>query len=121
MENINKRIFLVEDDFNFGVVFKDYLMLNDFEVILVKNGMEGFEKFKKDVYDLCIFDVMMFYKDGYILVKEIREKNSEVLIIFLIVKFMKEDVLKGYKVGVDDYLNKFFDFEVLLMKIKVII
>jgi DNA-binding response OmpR family regulator len=64
---------------------------------------------------------MMPYKDGYTLAKEIREKNKEVPIIFLTAKSMKEDVLKGYKVGADDYLNKPFDSEVLLMKIKAII
>jgi DNA-binding response OmpR family regulator len=121
METDNKKILLVEDDQNFGAILKDYLMLNDFDVILAKNGMEGFEKFKKDTYDLCILDVMMPYKDGYTLAKEIREKNKEVPIIFLTAKSMKEDVLKGYKVGADDYLNKPFDSEVLLMKIRAII
>jgi len=121
METENKKILLVEDDQNFGAILKDYLVLNDFDVTLAKNGMEGFEKFKKDTYDLCILDVMMPYKDGYTLAKEIREKNKEVPIIFLTAKSMKEDVLKGYKVGADDYLNKPFDSEVLLMKIKAII
>ena len=64
---------------------------------------------------------MMPYKDGFTLAKEIREKNTDVPIIFLTAKAMKEDVLKGYKVGADDYLNKPFDSEVLLMKIKAII
>ena len=118
---INKKILLVEDDPNFGSILRDYLAMNDFEVTLAKNGMEGFEKFKKDNFDLCILDVMMPYKDGYTLAKEIREKNKEVPIVFLTAKSMKEDVLKGYKVGADDYLNKPFDSEVLLMKIKAII
>jgi DNA-binding response OmpR family regulator len=120
MDMENKKILLVEDDPNFGAILKDYLMLNDFDVTLAKNGMEGFEKFKKDTYDLCILDVMMPYKDGYTLAKEIREKNKEIPLIFLTAKSMKEDVLKGYKVGADDYLNKPFDSEVLLMKIKAI-
>ncbi len=117
----SKKILLVEDDPNFGSILRDYLNMNDFEVVLAKNGMEGFEKFKKDTYDLCILDVMMPYKDGFTLAKEIREKNKDVPIIFLTAKTMKEDVLKGYKVGADDYLNKPFDSEVLLMKIKAII
>jgi DNA-binding response OmpR family regulator len=120
MEN-NKKILLVEDDQNFGIVLREYLTLNDFDVTLAKNGMEGFEKFKKDNFDLCILDVMMPYKDGYTLAKEIREKNKEVPLIFLTAKSMKEDVMKGYKVGADDYLNKPFDSDVLLMKIKAII
>ncbi|RNC79804.1 MAG: DNA-binding response regulator [Winogradskyella sp.] len=120
MEEQNKKILLVEDDPNFGTVLKDYLIMNDFDVVHAKNGMEGFEKFKKDDYDLCILDVMMPYKDGFTLAKEIREKNTDVPIVFLTAKAMKEDVLKGYKVGADDYLNKPFDSEVLLMKIKAI-
>ena len=120
MEN-NKKILLVEDDQNFGIVLREFLMLNDFDVTLAKNGMEGFEKFKKDNFDLCILDVMMPYKDGYTLAKEIRERNKEVPLIFLTAKSMKEDVLKGYKVGADDYLNKPFDSDILLMKIKAII
>ncbi|WP_025741642.1 response regulator transcription factor [Aquimarina pacifica] len=120
METENKKILLVEDDPNFGTVLKDYLIMNDYDVVHAKNGMEGFEKFKKDDYDMCILDVMMPYKDGFTLAKEIREKNSEVPIIFLTAKAMKEDVLKGYKVGADDYLNKPFDSEVLLMKIQAI-
>jgi two-component system OmpR family response regulator len=115
------KILLVEDDPNFGAVLKDYLALNDFEVTLAKNGLEGFEKFKKDTFNLCILDVMMPYKDGFTLAKEIREKNKEVPIIFLTAKTLKEDVLKGYKVGADDYLNKPFDSEVLLVKIRAII
>lgn len=121
METENKKILLVEDDPNFGTVLKDYLAMNDYDVTHAKNGMEGFEKFKKDDFDLCILDVMMPYKDGFTLAKEIREKNEDIPIIFLTAKAMKEDVLKGYKVGADDYLNKPFDSEVLLMKIKAII
>ncbi len=121
METENKKILLVEDDPNFGTVLKDYLVMNDYDVTHAKNGMEGFEKFKRGNYDLCILDVMMPYKDGFTLAKEIREKDSDIPIIFLTAKALKEDVLKGYKVGADDYLNKPFDSEVLLMKIKAII
>lgn len=121
METPNKKILLVEDDPNFGTVLKDYLSINDFDVTLAKNGMEGFEKFKKEDYDLCILDVMMPYKDGFTLAKEIREKNKDIPIIFLTAKTMKEDILKGYKSGADDYLNKPFDSEVLLVKIRTIL
>jgi two-component system OmpR family response regulator len=116
-----KNILLVEDDPNFGIVLRDYLNLNDFQVTLAKNGMEGFDKYKKGDYDLCILDVMMPYKDGYTLAKEIREDNTSVPIIFLTAKSMKEDVLQGYKVGADDFLNKPFDSEVLLAKIKTLL
>ena len=117
----NTRILLVEDDPNFGTVLKDYLMLNDYEVTHAKDGLEGLIMFKNNEFDLCIFDVMMPRKDGFSLAKDVRASNSEVPIIFLTAKTMKEDVLKGYQAGADDYLNKPFDSEVLLYKIKAIL
>jgi two-component system OmpR family response regulator len=111
MEENIKRILLVEDDPNFGTVLKEYLSINNYEVVLAKNGMEGFEKFRKSDFHLCILDVMMPYKDGFTLAQEIREKDKDVPIIFLTAKALKED----------DYLNKPFDSEVLLLKIQAII
>jgi len=105
----NKKILLVEDD------------LNDYDVSHAKDGLEGLIMFKNDDFDICILDVMMPRKDGFSLAKDIRATNSEVPIIFLTAKTMKEDVLKGYEVGADDYLNKPFDSEVLLYKIKAIL
>ena len=78
MKNQNKKILIVEDDPNFGKILKEYLTLNDYDVVLAKNGIEGFEKFNKSDFDLCILDIMMPYKDGFTLAKEIREKNDEV-------------------------------------------
>jgi DNA-binding response OmpR family regulator len=75
MKNDNKKILIVEDDSNFGNILKEYLSLNDYNITLAKNGIEGFEKFKKEEFDLCILDVMMPYKDGFTLAKEIREVN----------------------------------------------
>ena len=121
MKTNNRRILLVEDDPNFGSILKEYLMINGYEVTLAKNGIEGFEKFNTEDFDLCLLDVMMSYKDGFTLAKEIREKNETIPLIFLTAKTMKEDVLKGFKIGADDYLSKPFDSEVLLAKIKSIL
>ena len=119
--NTKKRILLVEDDPNFGIILRDFLKMNEYDVILAKNGMEGFEKFKKFEFNLCILDVMMPYKDGFTLATEIKSFSPDIPIIFLTAKSMKEDVLKGYKVGADDYLKKPFDSDVLLFKIKAIL
>ena len=116
-----KKILIVEDDFNFGNILKDYLILNDYYVVLAKNGIEGYEQFIKDDYDICILDVMMPYKDGFTLAREIRQKDEETPIIFLTAKTLKDDVLRGFKIGADDYLTKPFDSEVLLAKIKAIL
>ena len=121
MKGEQKKILIGEDDFNFGNILKDYLILNDYFVVLAKNGIEGMEKFQKENFDLCILDVMMPFKDGFTLGKEIREKNETIPLFFLSAKTLKEDVLRGFKIGADDYLTKPFDSEVLLAKIKAIL
>ena len=115
-----KNILLVEDDNNFGSILRDYLTLHSYETTLAKNGIEGLEKFRKHNYDLCILDVMMPFKDGFSLASDIRAINDEVPLIFLTAKSLKEDVIKGFKIGADDYLIKPFDSEILLFKIKSI-
>ncbi len=117
MQN-NKKILLVEDDNNFGLILRDYLIMSSFDVTLARNGLEGIEKFKKNTFDLCILDVMMPYKDGFTLAAEIRAADKEIPLIFLTAKSMKEDVLKGFQLGADDYLTKPFDTEVLMLKIR---
>jgi two-component system OmpR family response regulator len=102
-------------------MLRDYLQMNGYKVVLARNGLEGFEKFKKNQFDICILDVMMPYKDGFTLAKEIRSKDKKVPIIFLTAKSMKEDVLKGYKIGADDYLTKPFDTDILLKKLEVLV
>ena len=121
MRNNSKKILIVEDDYNFGSILKDYLTLNSYKVVLATNGRDGYNKCFSDDFDLCILDVMMPYKDGFTLAKEIREKKEDLPIVFLTAKTLKEDVLRGFKIGADDYLTKPFDSEVLLAKIKAIL
>jgi len=113
-----KKVLLVEDDQNFGAILRDYLELHDYEVVLARNGVEGGEKFNKEEFAICLLDVMMPYNASFTLAKEIRKVNSAVPIIFLTAKSMKEDVVKGYNLGADDYLTKPFDSDVLLLKMK---
>ena len=120
MKNSDKNILLVEDDINFGALLNDFLTLHSYNVVLAKNGIEGLEKFKKSQFGLCVLDVMLPFKDGFTLAKEIREIDKDVPLFFLTAKTLKEDVLKGYKIGADDYLTKPFDSDILLLKIKSI-
>ncbi len=115
------KIFLVEDDLSFGSVLKSYLELNDYSVDWVDDGKYALEHFRKGTFDICILDVMLPHIDGFTIANEIRAINNSVPIIFLTAKKLKEDVLKGYGVGGDDYITKPFDTDILLCKIKAII
>lgn len=115
------KIFLVEDDLSFGSVLKSYLELNEYEVVWVDDGKNAIEHFKQDVFDICILDVMLPHVDGFTLATEIRNINPTVPIVFLTAKKLKEDVLKGYGAGGDDYITKPFDTDILIAKIRAIL
>jgi two-component system OmpR family response regulator len=118
----NNTVLLAEDDPNFGSVLRDYLELNDFDVVLATDGIEALRIFKaQESFDLCILDVMMPHKDGFTLAADIRKIDKEVPLIFLTAKSMKEDMLKGFQIGADDYLTKPFDSEVLLYKLRALL
>jgi DNA-binding response OmpR family regulator len=121
MEGKKPKILLCEDDTNLGMVLKNYLELNDFEVTLERDGRLGLAAFQREHVDLCLLDVMMPHMDGFTLAEEIRDVNPDVPLFFLSAKTMKEDIIQGYKLGADDYITKPFDSEVLLLKIRAIL
>ena len=115
------KLFLCEDDENLGMLLREYLQAKGYETDLFPDGEAGFKGFVKTKYDLCIIDVMMPKKDGVTLVKEIRTINTEIPVIFLTAKNMKEDILEGFKAGADDYITKPFSMEELVLRIEAII
>lgn len=121
MENQKARILLCEDDTNLGSVLKNYLELNDFEVVLERDGRLGLAAFQREKFDICLLDVMMPHMDGFKLAEEIRDVDPDIPLFFISAKTMKEDVIQGYKLGADDYITKPFDSDVLLLKIKAML
>jgi two-component system, OmpR family, response regulator len=115
------KIFMVEDDPNFGMVLKSYLEIHGYMVEWVDDGGKAFHRFQEDTFDICILDVMLPKKDGFTIAKEIRMVNDTIPLIFLTAKVLKEDILNGFNVGADDYITKPFDSDVLLHKIKAIL
>ncbi len=115
------KILLAEDDLNLGVLLIDYLETEGFEVKLCKDGDLALKAFASSKFDLCLLDVMMPRIDGFTVAKEIRLTDTKTPIIFITAKSLKEDKLKGYGLGADDYITKPFDEEELLWKIKAVI
>jgi two-component system, OmpR family, response regulator len=121
MEGAKPKILLCEDDTNLGMVLKNYLELNDYDVTLERDGRLGLAAFQREKFDICLLDVMMPNMDGFTVAEEIRDINPDVPLFFLSAKTMKDDIIQGYKLGADDYITKPFDSEVLLHKIKAIL
>lgn len=117
-----KKILLVEDDPNLGLLLQDYLQLKGkFDVVLCKDGDEGLKAFTKSTYDLLILDVMMPKKDGFTLGKDIRKINQHIPIIFATAKGMIEDKTEAFNLGGDDYITKPFRIEELLLRINALL
>lgn len=115
------RILLAEDDKDLGNVLAQYLQLQGYDVTLVRDGNEGWSKFEVSEFDLCILDVMMPHKDGFELAEQIHHKSPKTPYIFLTAKGLKEDKIKGLKLGADDYICKPFDVDELVLRIQNIL
>jgi DNA-binding response OmpR family regulator len=115
------RILLAEDDENLGLLLKEYLIAKGFDTELYPDGEAAYQGFMKSQFNLCILDVMMPKKDGFSLARDIRMVNTDIPVIFLTAKNMKEDVLEGFKLGADDYLTKPFSMEELIFRIEAIL
>lgn len=116
-----QRILLAEDDESFGRILRDYLSLSGFDVMHVKDGVDGWNSFRHHHFDLCILDVMMPKRDGMELAELIRKESKQVPLVLLTAKSRKEDILSGFGTGADDYVVKPVDAEILLMKIKALL
>jgi|SRR6218665_2397685 len=116
-----KKILLAEDDADFAGILKQYLEISGFGVTWCKDGEEAFEFFRTSAFDICVLDVMMPKLDGFSLAEKIVELNPEIPFIFLTARQMKEDKIKGLKLGADDYIVKPFEADELILRLNNIL
>lgn len=115
------KILLVEDDQSLGYLMTDFLASKGFEMTLCKDGISGWNTFASQTFHFAILDVMLPGMDGFKLAKKIREKQSNIPIIFVTARSMKEDKINGFNLGVDDYITKPFDEDELYCRIQAIL
>jgi DNA-binding response OmpR family regulator len=116
-----KKILLAEDDSDFASVLKQYLELHDYTVFCAENGEEALELFQKETFSICVFDVMMPKIDGFTLAEKILRINPGIPFVFLTARKMKEDKIKGLKLGADDYILKPFEADELVLRLNNIL
>lgn len=123
MANQKAKILLAEDDVNLGFLIQDYLEMLEYEVVLCNDGEKAYKAFRENYHtiDLCLLDIMMPIKDGFTLAEEIRKTDKTIPIIFLTAKNMKDDKVKGFKIGADDYITKPFSSEELGLRIEAVL
>ena len=120
MEN-KLHILLCEDEESLGMLVREYLQAKGYDAELYLDGEAGYKAFVKGKYDMCLLDVMMPKMVAFTLARELRSINSEVPIMFLTAKNLKDDILEGFKLGADDYLTKPFSMDELVYRMEAIL
>jgi len=116
-----KRILLVEDDINLGFMLLEHLEDNGFYVKLYRDGESGYNAYRNGNYDFCILDLMLPKIDGFTIAEKIRKNEAKTPILMLTARSMDEDKLRGFKLGIDDYVTKPFNEEELVFRINAIL
>lgn len=115
-----RKVLLLEDDASLGAVLQEHLQMQGFTVTLCTDGLQGLAAFKAGEFDICLVDIMMPKKDGFSFAEDVRRVDSEIPLIFLTAKAMKEDKILGFKIGCDDYVTKPFSIEELMLRIHAV-
>lgn len=115
------HILLVEDDLNLSTVLADYLQSKEYQVTTAANGQEAWELLSHKHFDILLTDISMPKKNGWQLMKSVRESGMLIPIIVLSAKTDREDIIRGYQLGCDDYLTKPFSMDILICKIEAIL
>lgn len=120
MTTIN-HILLAEDDVNLSTVLADYLRSRDFQVTTAADGQEAWETLSKKHFDVLLTNISMPKMNGWQLIKAVRDSNQQLPIIIISAKTDREDIIRGYQLGCDDYLTKPFSMDILICKIEAIL
>jgi DNA-binding response OmpR family regulator len=116
-----KHILLVDDDLNLSTVLADYLRSKEYHVETAPNGVEAWELLSKKHFDILLTDIAMPKKNGWQLLKTVRESNQLLPVIILSAKTDREDIIRGYQLGCDDYVTKPFSMDILICKMEAIL
>lgn len=118
---ISKRILIVEDDTSLGLLLMDHLVADQYQVIWKREALSAMEVLRKQQFDICLLDISMPGMDGFALARQIRKNFVSLPFIFITARALKEDKLKAYELGAEDYITKPFDPDELHCKIEVVL
>jgi len=115
------NILLIEDDINLNTILADYLRSKEYVVETAVDGQEGWELISKKHFDIILSDIMMPNMNGWQFLKSLRDANNSTPLIFISAKSDREDIIKGYQLGCDDYVTKPYSMDILIHKIEAIV
>ena len=112
------KILVIEDDFDIQELIQEFLSAQNYSVDVADDGLDGFRIFQDHEYGLVLLDVMLPKMDGYQVCKMIRNASPSVPIIMLTALADEYDEIKGFDLGIDDYITKTFSFNILIKRVE---
>ena len=119
VKRMTQKILIVEDEPQLARLLQLELQFEKFEATIAHNGLDGFNQFQSELFDLVLLDVNMPEMDGFEVLEKIRQTGSTTPVILLTAKDDIKDKVAGLNLGANDYVTKPFEFEELLARIRV--
>lgn len=113
------KILIIEDEYNLADAISSMLISENYMVDIATDGEEGLYEALTDIYDLILLDVMLPYKNGFEILKELKSENISAKVIMLTAKSNIDDKMNGFNNGADDYLTKPFHMDELLARVNI--
>ena len=117
---MTRKILVVDDTRNVQLLISDFLISQDYEVLVASDGIEALDVFHAHTPDLILLDIMMPNMDGYQFISHLR-KESDVPVIMITAKQQETDIIRGFDAGADDYITKPFRLRELLVRMRAVI
>ncbi|HZV69682.1 MAG TPA: response regulator transcription factor [Saprospiraceae bacterium] len=114
-------LFLVDDDLTLSPLVKEYLDAKGMNCTLCHSAFEALDLFRKNQFDLCLLDIQMPMKSGFDLARDMVSFKPDIPFLFLTAQSDKEDRIKGFEFGAEDYVLKPFSMQELALRIKAIL
>lgn len=113
------KILIIEDEYNLADAISSLLKSKKYDVEIRTDGELGLEEALTNIYDLIILDVMLPHKNGFDILRELKDENITSKVLMLTAKSTIEDKMNGFNNGADDYLTKPFHMDELLARVNV--
>ena len=116
---INVKVLIIEDEYSLADAIRESLEKEHLEVTIASNGLDGEDEALTGLYDLILLDIMLPKKNGFEILKTLKEEKIKTPIIILTAKSEMDDKLNGLENGADDYITKPFHMKELLARVKI--
>src|SRR5690242_14874021 len=114
------RILIVEDETDIAIALEEDLKRHGHETAIVDDGEKAVRRGRDEIWDVILLDVMLPYRDGYEVCRELRRNRLKTPIIFITAKTQEAEKILGLELGADDYVTKPFSAAELRARIKAV-